>query len=355
MQKDKYFDSLRDSIGIDKKEESVKMMNAPPTSNKSSFQVFSSGTMIQADVIYMPKDIDTREEYILTVVDVSSRAIDAIPMFERDAESVINAFEKVFENGYVDEPKYIYTDAGSEFKNAKLSEFMKERGIILRHTMTARKEQMAVVEYMNHVITKVLYEKMTSEEISKSVDSKRWVKDIANLVKRMNERHKTAKKKKIGDFFKAPKITLSDKRKLLKEGDQVRYKLTQRRDVLTNNKLHGLKFRNGDQRFSNTVHVIYSVVIYPNQPIRYLITGMTNVSFLRSQLMLADLTDFHEVVTEKKETKKAKETRVFNEELDKQPNEKEIEEHKQKGGSVSTLRSGRVILSSMVPKPTKKK
>ena len=137
----KLISKLLEKVGVDNNKMSVKLTQAPRVINKSSFQVFQKSMIIQADLIYMTED--KGYNYILNVVDVASRNCDAVPIKGRTAEDVIDGFEVIFKRKYISEnTRYLYTDPGTEFKNEIFSNYMKTKGIILRHTFTNRKNQM---------------------------------------------------------------------------------------------------------------------------------------------------------------------------------------------------------------------
>lgn len=269
---------LMESVGIDVDKKETKLVTGKPIKNKSTFKILSS--VIQADLLYLPSD--NEYQFVLTVVDVATRDVDAEALTGRTAQHVIDGFERIFKRKYIkpENIQYIYTDQGAEFKNDEFHDYMKEYDIVTRHTMTNRKEQTGVVEYYNHLISKVLQTKMSSDEIAEHYRTNEWKKHLPSLIKAINENKKEPQK--IKEFFKDPII--EKKEDFLKEGDIVHVRLTQPKDYETGRRLHG-GFRNGDQRFEEQTRKIERVVIYPSQPVRYLVTGIKNASFLRSELL----------------------------------------------------------------------
>lgn len=284
------FKELEQSIGIDQKKQSVKLTQAPTLGKREhgKFLVPVQYSVVQADLIYMKPD-KKGYNYILTVVDVASRKIDAIPLKGREAEDVIEGFEQVFKRKYLPENKIlnIYTDPGSEFKNKKVHEYFKEKEINLRHTMTARKNQMAIVEYYNYVITKHLGKKITSAELETKQDYDTWSDDLEKMVKVMNQ-SKYEKTISLKELFGDPVISKNED--MLQVGTVVHVKLQQPIDHTVTDKKQRLTggFRHGDLRFEPTTTTISNVMIYPNQPVRYMVEKYKNVSFLRKELLVAD-------------------------------------------------------------------
>jgi hypothetical protein len=335
--KEGLYDKLYKAIDVDQNKMSVKLTQMQRGNNKSKFNVFTENTICQADLIYMPED--QGYNYILTVVDLGSRIVDAEPLEDRKARDVVEGFQTIFKRKRISAKiKYLYTDPGSEFKNNEFHEFMMEEyGITVRHTMTARKNQMGVVEAYNYIFTKALGTRMTAEELENCRECKEWVESLPKLVTVLNDRDgKERHVSKIQDFFKMPKFEKGDAKKMLQEGQYVHYALQQPKDVLTGQKLAS-GFRNGDQRYSSEVKRIEQVSILPNQPPRYILYGMNNVSFLRHELLPADE---KEVETE---TKKQSET-DSKAKKEKEKQQQEITQHEERGGKEISLRNRRVLV-----------
>ena len=68
----------------------------------------------QADLLYLPHEKGSK--YVITVVDMSSRLVDAEPLKKRDADSVIEAIKIIYKRNILSMPKEMQTDAGAEFK-----------------------------------------------------------------------------------------------------------------------------------------------------------------------------------------------------------------------------------------------
>ncbi len=71
----------------------------------------------QIDLVYMNKSwFNNGFKYIFRCVDVFSKKADMIPLKDRKHTTKTKAFEKILSNMGI--PKTIYSDQGSEFKNA---------------------------------------------------------------------------------------------------------------------------------------------------------------------------------------------------------------------------------------------
>lgn len=65
--------------------------------------------------------------YLLVAIDVFSRFAKVRILRDKTAESVVSAFKSLYGSGPL--PRKIRTDLGTEFRNSKLNNFFKERGI----------------------------------------------------------------------------------------------------------------------------------------------------------------------------------------------------------------------------------
>ena len=104
----------------------------------------------------------------------------------------------------------------------------------------------------------------------------------------------------------------------LKVGDYVHVKLEEPRDTITNEKFNAKKFRNGDLRYSREVHKIVDIKILNNQPVRFVLEGIGNATFMRYELVKATDTNADEMRAveerkkaeeEEKQRKKASESK----------------------------------------------
>jgi hypothetical protein len=286
--KREYYKKLLASVGVDKEhDQDAKLFEAPRRpKQEGKFMIFKP-SVYQADTVYMPED--NGFNYILDVVDLAHKNVDAEPMRGRTSMDVIQAFEAMFRRKYISREtmQYLYTDAGTEFCNEEFDGYMKQNEVIHRVTRVARKNQTGVVEYYNGVITKVLGVKMGTDEI-RLEETGRWKDSLPRVIKAINDNKKDPPK--IKDFFKDPIVKESDLD--LNIGDYVHVKLEQPIDTITGEKYNGnQKFRNGDLRYSREVHKIVNISMLPNQPVRFFLEGINNATFMRWELVKA--TDTH--------------------------------------------------------------
>jgi hypothetical protein len=82
----------------------------------------------QIDLVYMPKSwFNNGFKYIFCCVDVFSKKADMIPLKDREQTTTTKAFEKILSSMGI--PKTIYSDQGSEFKNASFQKLLDKHNI----------------------------------------------------------------------------------------------------------------------------------------------------------------------------------------------------------------------------------
>ena len=82
----------------------------------------------QIDLVYMDSSwFNHNYKYLLTRIDVFSKKADVIPLKDRNQDTVADAFTKILSN--IGIPKTIYSDQGSEFKNATFQKLLDKHHI----------------------------------------------------------------------------------------------------------------------------------------------------------------------------------------------------------------------------------
>ena len=84
----------------------------------------------QIDLVYMNKSwFNHNYKYLLTCIDVFSKKADVIPLKDREQSTVADAFNKIL--SHLGIPKTIYSDQGSEFKNATFQKLLDKHNITI--------------------------------------------------------------------------------------------------------------------------------------------------------------------------------------------------------------------------------
>lgn len=236
----------------------------------------------QADLLFMPHDhVDGHLfKYILVVVDVGTRRIDARALKNKIAEHVVEAFMDIYNKSpYLNVPKQIDFDAGSEFKGAVKSYFQ-DLGTRVRIALPNRHTQQALVEGTNRSIAYHLFLQMLADELRTGVKSTTWVSRLPRFIQLINQNR--AKMESVPPIN--PNTPPTTKGELIPEGTNVRVGLDFAIDAVSKKKTDS-KFRTGDIRWSD-ITTIDRIIILPGRPVRYMVKGKPNVSYSRNQVLI---------------------------------------------------------------------
>jgi hypothetical protein len=252
--------------------------------NLPHIQTNEAGEIVQSDTLYLPED--EGYHYALVVVDCGNRALDAEPLKKRDAKTVLAALKKIFKRGIVKEPSFqLQVDSGTEFKS-EVKNYFERKGIIVRVAQTGRHRQVALAEGMNHLIGKLIMMRQLGEELLTNVKSTEWIDDLPKIVKAINARVKLNHPRyTLKEMLKQDPIGHGDACSLYDIGTKVRVALDVPEDYLTGKRLIG-SFRAGDQRWEKEPRTITGVLLNPNMPPMYTVSGKYRVSYTKNQLQL---------------------------------------------------------------------
>ena len=102
-------------------------------------------------------------KYLLTVIDVFSKYAWVIPVKNKSASAILAAFQELFNRqAKPRKPKRIQTDAGKEFLNTQLQNYLREQNILHFHSASDKKA--AVVERFNRTLKHRLWAYFTANQ-----------------------------------------------------------------------------------------------------------------------------------------------------------------------------------------------
>ena len=130
--------------------------------------------------MYLPED--NQYKYLLVVVDQATRQIDAIPLKNKDNNTVLNAFKKVYNHNKI-LTEYI-DDNGTEFVNSTMNKYFEDNNINHRKSIAGRHRQTA-----NNKLVKAIFKKQTANELV----NKKWVDFLPTLIESINKRARDKK------------------------------------------------------------------------------------------------------------------------------------------------------------------
>ena len=262
---------------------SAKELTKPPKKSgyKTTFKSgnYPPGDYHQMDLLFLPEDDDTGHKYLLVITDIGSGKTDARPLKTKSGTGVLKEVQSVYtKKKYLKEPKFIHMDAGTEFNATKAYYLKKKIGV--RVASVGRHKQQSVVEAMNKIIGSAINElQVHNEMITEDVD-RNWVEYLPTILEVINEEaHTRIRKPKPKKETVLCEKTECD---LLEIGAKVRVALDYPKNI-KNERQHGT-FRAGDIRWSTKSHTIENILLLPNQPIRYVISGIPNNTFSKYEI-----------------------------------------------------------------------
>jgi len=280
----KFYDSFGVIINDRKalKNEKIYNLFKVPSKEKGAnmphIQTREPGQIVQADLLFLPKDDGYR--YALVVVDCGNRAVDAEPVKVKESEQVLAAFKKIFTRKIVKQPAFqIQVDAGNEFKG-EVKKYYESKNIFVRAAQVGRHRQVALVEGMNGILGKALLMRQAAQEMQTGEISTEWILFLPKVIAAMNEHLKLDKPREVTTDIPCK----GDACKILPEGTPVRVALDRPINALEET-LSG-KFRKADIRFDKTPRTIEHVLLMPDLPPMYRISGKHNVAYTKNQLQV---------------------------------------------------------------------
>jgi len=155
----------------------------------------------QMDLVDMQKYAKENRgfRYILTIIDVMSRFLRAVPVKNKTAGAIVDALKTVLKRA---KPKNIQTDDGTEFFNAKMRSLFKKHNI--HHYSTKSGQKVAVLERAHRTLRTRMQRYFTKK------NSHRYTNVLSDLVDSYNKTPHSAHGMKPAD------ITVKDEPELYK-------------------------------------------------------------------------------------------------------------------------------------------
>lgn len=239
------------------------------------FGFYKPGIFSQSDLIFLPHD--GNYSYALVVAEVGyPRVVDAEPIVAKDAKTIITAFKKIYQRKIVKPTSNMTVDSGSEFKG-DVGKYLESIGINVKTAMVGRHRQVGIVERKNQIIGSIIHRIHKMVEKLTGRPTTQWVNLLPKIIEQINIQAKKTKKPKQTDDFTFPNEDT------LMQGEKIRVILEEPRDQLTKQRLNG-KFRSSDFRWDSIIRTVTEVIIKPNSPILYLVSGIPHVAYTRNQL-----------------------------------------------------------------------
>lgn len=122
--------------------------------------VYNIDQQWQADLVDVSslQKFNNGYRYILTCIDILSKHAWAIPLKQKRGEDITRAFQKIFQER---KPKSLQTDQGTEFKNSKFQNFLKENNV--RFFTTFSEQKASIIERFNRTLKTKMWKYFTSK------------------------------------------------------------------------------------------------------------------------------------------------------------------------------------------------
>ena len=266
-------------------------MKIPPQEkgdDMPTYQDFVPNFTHQIDTLYVPTAMGGFK-YLIVVVDIHSRILDAEPTKVLDSNTARNALIKIYSRSILSKPKIMETDAGSEFKGA-FNSYLEEEDIKHITAPTNRHRMVAIVENKNKLLGRLIFHLLNYKDLEtekqgksrKDAGATDWYvnnKTFRELIDTVNENNtfKPITEAKSDDL----RITSSNK-DILPVGTRVLVTLDHPKEISNSKRLHGT-FRAGDIRWDRNEKTIEWDVLKPDQPPMYKVNGE---KFLRTRQQL---------------------------------------------------------------------
>ena len=245
------------------------------------FQNFVKNNCHQADILFLPSNRGYK--YLLVIVDISTRLIDAEQLKDKNASSVVKAFKKIYNRDILDIPTNINCDSGTEF-HGETKEYFNNLNVNVTYADPNRHRQQGIVESANQRIGKIIFMMQSHQELQTKKQCKVWVKFIRQIINDLNEDSNNKNKTQTKEISTVPIITENNKN-ILNINDKVRVKLDHPIDVYNKKKLGG-NFRAGDIKWTINVYKIKEVLLRPGFPPLYLTTKSKTTQYTPQQLQI---------------------------------------------------------------------
>ena len=122
-----------------------------------------------ADIQTLAEDNDGIK-YILTVIDVFSKYAWAIPIKDKSAKTMMEAFKVLFEQAAPRKPRKFQTDKGTEFLNKNVQAMLKSDPYNIQQFTTMGDTKASIVERFNRTLKDRIWRYFTSSKTKRYID-----------------------------------------------------------------------------------------------------------------------------------------------------------------------------------------
>ena len=269
----------------------LKRPAAKPKRAVASYAATALNGVHQADLLFLPRDPQTGARYVLSVIDLATRAVAARPLQTKGGEEVLRALQHIYaHDARLKVPQRMEIDAGTEFNASAKWLRAQKPPVSVRVGRPGRHTQQRAVENLNRALGTAVARRQTAEELLTDKPALHWASDLQTFVQAINDKWVRTVADLRDRAAKTAEASLPDDgQRMLEVGTRVRVVLDRPTDVLgrvlpTGSGKSG--FRAGDIRFDPSTRTITDLYIKPGQSIRYGVSGIRNASYGLWQLQL---------------------------------------------------------------------
>ena len=264
---------------------------APRYVPRPKFDVATSNSVHQADLLFLPHDKLRRKtyKYALTVVDIASRYKEAEPLTLKDSDEVARAFQAIYKRSPLTWPQMLQVDPGREFMGGVTKEMEKHKTYIRRGRTEIHRDQ-AIVERFNRTLAERLFGHQYAVEMtSEGKRSTEWVKRLPDVVSALNNEVTRLTGKRPAAAIKEKNVVAKPStpysrpvgvnEKKLPPLIHVRY-------LYQPGELEGGTKRATDPIWSLKVYQVVKNMTKPNEPVVYYLSDGPKRGFVREELLV---------------------------------------------------------------------
>ena len=269
----------------------LKRPAAKPKKAVASYTATDLNGVHQADLLFLPRDPQTGARYVLSVIDLATRAVAARPLQTKGGEEVLRALKHIYAHDpRLKVPMRFEVDAGTEFNAANKWLRSQTPPVTVRVGRPGRHTQQRAVENLNKALSVAISRRQTAEELLTDKPALHWVSDLQDYVQAVNDKWvRTPADLRDRAARQMGADVAADGQRMYEVGERVRVALDRPTDVLgrvlpTGSGKSG--FRAGDIRWDPTIRTITDIYFKGGQSLRYGVSGIRNASYGPWQLQL---------------------------------------------------------------------
>ena len=246
----------------------------------------------QADLLYLPHDVVKRKtyKYALTVIEEASRYKEAVPLTNKTAVQVAEAFKKIYKRGQLKWPRIIKVDPGKEFM-AAVNALFKNKKTQIQRGIAGNHRAQGMVERFNRTLAERLFGHQYAQEMTDPHKrSREWVERLPKVIEALNDETTRLIGLKPKDAIKIKSVKQSpatsykrpvgSKEKQLEVGSLVRYLYAPGEAEADTHR------RATDPIWSIKTYTIKNSMMTSKQPVLYWIENGPKRSFVREELQI---------------------------------------------------------------------